>query len=189
MSSENVHFILKFLTSENYLEGRMNGQGLGGFFTLTMKGWKRYEDLQRGAVSGKTAFMAMQFGNKELDEMVNNYFRPAVEKTGFTLLRLDDDHKAGLIDDKMRVNIKKSRFLIADLSHTNNGAYWEAGYAEGLGKLVIYTCEEKIFNNPNTRPHFDTNHHLTITWSSNKIKETMDALVNTIRATIPDATY
>ena len=35
--------------------------------------------------------------------------------------------------------------MISDLSHGNYGAYWEAGFAEGLGKAVIYTCERTIF--------------------------------------------
>jgi nucleoside 2-deoxyribosyltransferase len=61
---------------------------------------------------------------------------------GFKLTRLDDDPKAGIIDDRLRVEIRTSRFLIADLTHENRGAYWEAGFAEGDGKPVIYTCRK-----------------------------------------------
>ena len=39
--------------------------------------------------------------------------------------------------------IRDAKFVIADLTHDNNGAYWEAGYAEGLGKPVIYICEKE----------------------------------------------
>ena len=52
---------------------------------------------------------------------------------------------AGVIDNIMRMRIKEARFVIADLTHDNNGAYWEAGYAEGLGKPVIYICEAEKF--------------------------------------------
>ena len=130
--------------------------------TLTFKGWDRYEALRRGGASGYTAFMAMQFGDADLDGIVDGCFRHTVEATGFILRRLDDNPKAGLIDDRLRVEIKGSRFLIADLTHSNEGAYWEAGFAEGLGKPVIYTCKESVFNNPQSRTHFDTNHHLTV---------------------------
>ena len=65
------------------------------------------------------------------------------------------------------MEIRTSRFLIADLTHENPGAYWEAGYAEGLGKPVIYTCEKKKFENQ-VKTHFDTNHHLTLQWDSNE---------------------
>ena len=94
-----------------------------------------------------------------------------------------DRPKAGLIDDRLRVEIQTSRFLIADLTHENAGAYWEAGYAEGLGKPVIYTCEKAKFEEQKT--HFDTNHHLTVVWDADNLSEAADELKATIRATLP----
>jgi hypothetical protein len=41
----------------------------------------------------------------------------------------------------MRAAILASRFVISDLTHDSPGAYWEAGFGEGLGLPVIYTCE------------------------------------------------
>ena len=41
----------------------------------------------------------------------------------------------------MRVQIRASRFVICDLTHGNRGAYWEAGFAEGIGRPVIFVCE------------------------------------------------
>ena len=64
--------------------------------------------------------------------------KDSIRKTGFEIRKLDDVKRVGLIDDKLRVEIRRSRFLIANLTHDNNGAYWEAGYAEGLGIPVIY---------------------------------------------------
>ena len=54
--------------------------------------------------------------------------------------------------------------MLVDLTHDNSGAYWEAGYAEGLGKPVIYICEQTKFDSAKT--HFDTNHSTTIMWSA-----------------------
>jgi nucleoside 2-deoxyribosyltransferase len=31
------------------------------------------------------------------------------------------------------------------LTNSNNRAYFEAGFAEGLGKPVIYICEEETY--------------------------------------------
>lgn len=155
--------------------------------TLTFAGWSRYEELKRGTPSGYKAFMAMKFNDPALDGIVRDHFRPAVAATGFNLQRLDDNPKAGLIDDRLRVEIKACRFLIADLTHANNGAYWEAGYAEGLGRPVIYTCEEAWFADKDKGTHFDTNHHLTVIWTAEKLGEAADRLKATIRATIPEA--
>ena len=135
------------------------------------------------------SFMAMKFGDAVLDTLVDAHLRPAVAMTGFKLKRLDDEPRAGLIDDRLRVEIRACRFLIADLSHANKGAYWEAGYAEGLGKPVIYTCDKTVFEDPKNpdKPHFDTNHHLTIVWDREKPQEAAENLKATIRATFPDA--
>jgi len=154
--------------------------------SLTMTGWEYYDKLKRGAISSRKAFMAMKFGDSVLDNVFANYFRPAVKDTGFDLYRLDEQPRAGLIDDRLRVEIRTSRFLISDLTHENPGAYWEAGFAEGLGKPVIYTCEKEKFEKQKT--HFDTNHHLTIIWDKDNLELTVNQLKATIRATLPDET-
>ncbi|MBF0166871.1 MAG: hypothetical protein HQL45_04495 [Alphaproteobacteria bacterium] len=159
---------------------------------LTFNGWARYEELKKGAVSGNTAFMAMKFEDPLLDRVLEASFRPAVKATGFELRKLDDPEisRAGLIDDRLRVEIKKARFIISDLTHENRGSYWEAGYAEGLGKPVIYTCQKSTFeerarNGGGT--HFDTNHHLHILWDENNLPVAQSDLKACIRATLPEA--
>lgn len=127
----------------------------------------------------------MQYGDSTLDTIVNDHFRPAVAETGFILRRLDDEQPAGLIDDRLRLEIQSSHFLIVDLSHDNRGAYWEGGYAEGLGKPVISTCTESVFEK--TPSHFDTNHHLHVLWNPADIEPALKKLKATIRATIPEA--
>ena len=128
--------------------------------------------------------MAMQFGDPNLDTMVDKWFKSAVKDTGFELRRVSDAPKAGLIDNNIRIEIQTSRFVLADLTHDNHGAYWEAGYAEGLGKPVIYTCEVSKFTKEKT--HFDTNHHHTVTWDFANPEAVVQALKATIRATLPD---
>jgi hypothetical protein len=75
-----------------------------------------------------------------------------------------------------------ARFLIADLSHGNPGAYWEAGFAEGLNLPVIYTCEAGAWSKSKT--HFDTNHMATIIWNETELDQAGKALTAMIRATL-----
>jgi len=154
-----------------------------GNATLTVKGWERYDSLNRGISSYGKGFMAMKFGDRVLDDLVETVFKQAAKKAGFDLLRLDDYKRAGLIDDKLRVEIQSADFVVADLTHDNLGAYWEAGYAEGLGKPVIYTCEKGKFDS--NKSHFDTNHHLTVLWEDNNREAAGEDLKATIRATLP----
>ena len=128
-------------------------------------------------------FMAMPFGDDELDQVYRRHLRPAVAKTGFILQRVDEQPTAGLIDYNMELMIRRSRFVIADLTQENRGAYWEAGFAEGLGKPVVYTCRRSYFEQHKT--HFDTSHRQTVTWSSDTIDADMDRLKTIIRVTLP----
>ena len=153
--------------------------------TLTIKGWARVEELLRSANGSRKGFMAMKFGDPQLDAVFRDYFKPAVQQAGFDLMRLDDEPRAGLIDDRLRLEIRTSRFMVADLSHANAGAYWEAGFAEGLGRPVIYTCRKTVFDNPDTKPHFDTNHYLTVVWDPAEPAAAAEQLKTVIRVTLP----
>lgn len=153
--------------------------------TLTIDGWERFEHLQTQVADSKNAFMAMKFGNPEMDQVFLDCLKPAAKRAGYNLRRLDDEPRAGLIDDRLRLEIRTARFLIADLTHANPGAYWEAGFAEGLGRPVIYTCKQSIFNDPATKPHFDTNHYLSILWDPANLTEAEEQLTTTIRITLP----
>jgi hypothetical protein len=147
---------------------------------LTMKG--KIRSVEGKWLTSRRTFMAMKFGDAELDNVVEKCFRPAVERTGFELRKLSDGQPAGSIDDQLRAAILGSRFVIADLSHGNNGAYWEAGYAEGLNLPVIYTCKKSMWDEQKT--HFDTNHMTHVIWDSGELTEAGNKLAATIRATL-----
>jgi hypothetical protein len=149
---------------------------------LTIVGWEKHEELRKRTIESHTAFMAMKFGLADLNRVVDECFRPAVARTGFELRLLTDKQPAGLIDDQMRAAILASRFVISDLTHGSPGAYWEAGFGEGLGLPVIYTCEKSKWDEKKT--HFDTNHLVTIIWDTAELKTAEDALTATIRATL-----
>lgn len=153
--------------------------------TLTIKGWARVEELLRSANGSRKGFMAMKFGDPQLDAVFRDHFKPAVHQAGFELMRLDDEPRAGLIDDRLRLEIRTSRFMVADLSHVNAGAYWEAGFAEGLGRPVIYTCRKDVFDDPKSKPHFDTNHYLTVVWDPADPAAAAEQLKTVIRVTLP----
>lgn len=185
-SDAGLAMLLDHLQKVHWIDGPFGRYLSGEVYSqvhLTFEGWEHYETLRLGMVSYRKAFMAMKFGDAQLNHMLETVFRPSAKRAGFDLLKLDDTPRAGLIDDRLRVEIRAADFIIADLSHDNLGAYWEAGYAEGLGKPVIYTCEKSKFDT--SRTHFDTNHHLTISWSIDEPRLVGEQLTQTIRATLP----
>lgn len=156
--------------------------------TLSLKGWQRHAELLKSGAKSRHAFMAMKFGDAELDTLYRDHLEPAVALTGFDLRRTSDDHKtAGNIVNRMRVELRTSRFVICDLTHGNRGAYWEAGFAEGLGRPVFYLCRRDVLDSADrdTRPHFDTAQQLIIGWDPADPAPAMRELKDAIRATLP----
>jgi hypothetical protein len=183
LSDSNFMWLLDHLIKRGLLDGLLHSNGAAA--TLSFEGWAAFEQLQRESPrQTRRAFMAMLYGDPLVDKVFLSCFKPAVARTGFELFRLDEEPQAGLIDDRLRLEIRRSRFLVADLTRGSNGAYWEAGYAEGLGKPVIYTCERGEFQKRGT--HFDTNHLHTVIWEEPDLQTAGDRLALTIRTTLPD---
>ena len=165
------------------IDPRGAATGLIEDITLALDGWERYEAGKRGEFEGNYGFIAMQFDDPDLDNFVRDVVKPAVKKgTDYNLVDMRDIPRAGIIDNIMRIQIRDSAFVIADLTHDNYGAYWEAGYAEGLGKPVIYICERTKFERDGS--HFDTNHCTTIPWSKDDSERFSRELIATLRRSL-----
>lgn len=158
-------------------------------FLLTSKGWGRQSELLIGGAGSKHAFMAMKFDEPECEEFFRRYVAPSVKsRTGFDVRQSRDAHQtAGSIDNTMRVDIRTARFVICDLTTGNQGAYWEAGFAEGIGRPVFYICRDREADSgdPSVKPHFDVQQQPVIRWNLLDPKTAIDKLVAIIRATLP----
>lgn len=152
---------------------------------LTLDGWEQYMDEKSGRFAGDYGFLAMEFNNSELEAFVEEVLKPAVkEALGYDLRDIRDISRAGIIDNILRVAIRDARFVIVDLTHDNNGAYCEAGYAEGLDKPVVYICEKEKFERSKEEgggTHFDTNHCTTVLWGEDGNKDFRQQLAATLR--------
>ena len=177
---------------------RLNPQGAAGHIgddphpvsfptdiNLTIDGWKQYMDEKAGRFAGDYGFLAMEFDKPELETLVEDVLKPTVkEALGYDLRDIRDISRAGIIDNILRVAIRDARFVIVDLTHDNSGAYWEAGYAEGLDKPVVYICKKEKFERSREEgggTHFDTNHCTTVLWGENGNKDFRQQLAATLR--------
>ena len=80
--------------------------------------------------------------------------------------------------------ISRSKFVVVDITYPNFGAYYEAGYAQALGKEVIVCCPASRFgsDDKNQRPHFDIAQKSMIVWNNeaeliNRLKRRIEATV------------
>ena len=168
ITNDNIRAITDALKSRGFIEVFLTGNNEIMWAKLLLDGWTYFQSLQERNPESKQIFMAMAF-NEEATNFVNTHLKPLAKELGFDLTLLNEIvSEENLIDDKLRVEIKRSRILICDLTHGNQGAYWEAGYAEGLGIPVIYICRKEILDSPETKPHFDVNHQEIFTWKDDE---------------------
>lgn len=168
-------------------EKRDNPRGVGvlegALFGLSLDGWEQYEAERIGKIAGRYGFLAMKFGDPVLDAFAERAIKPPVrDQLGYTVVDLRNVSRAGVIDNILREQIRDAAFVLVDLTHDNAGAYWEAGYAEGLGKPVIYLCERGKFDSAKT--HFDTNHCTTVLWSTADEPQFSRELIATLRRSL-----
>lgn len=190
---EELSFIIDELLDQKLLRKQNSGANKPDIqnISLTMSGWQRYEELKRaGDKNSRKAFLAMKFYDKydnETDYYFQNtlfpdYLIKAVKDTDYNLENPLLDPKAGNIHARIEVEIRNSRFVIAELSHHNNGAYWEAGFARGLGKPVIYMYNKEI--SEIEKPHFDVGSDHIVFWTRNDPEDAAQRLKACIRSTL-----
>lgn len=146
---------------------------------VSAEGWDRVAQLEnQGKLAEcKQAFIAMNF-NDEFRHIYENGIKAAISETGYTPMRIDDKEHNEFIPDEIIAEIRRSRFLVADMTGQKHGVYFEAGFALGLGIPVIWTCRKDEID----QCHFDTKQINHIFWETPE--ELKEKLVNRIRATI-----
>jgi hypothetical protein len=127
---------------------------------ITVEGWDYLDPLSGGAPH--TAFVAMSF-HPELDQAYQEGILPALrDDCGKTVIRIKEEQFRELITDRIIAEIRRARIVVADMTKQRQNVYFEAGFAMGMDRLVVFTCrrdEEKEI-------HFDTNQYQHILWDT-----------------------
>lgn len=165
--------------SDDSIHGWYDASDIG----LTLDGWEIYQSERTGGQTAGFGFLAMKFGEEPLEKITHEHLKPAIKDFGYDLVDMRNVAEPGIIDNIMRMRIRDANFVIVDLTHDNPGAYWEAGYAEGLGKPVLYICEKDKFDRQKT--HFDTNHCTTVMWEADEPDDFCERLIATLRRALP----
>ncbi len=132
------------------------------FVIVTPLGWERIETLKVPNIESKQTFVAMSFA-PEYDDVFKEGILPVEKETGFKMFRIDKDPHNQKICDKIILEIRRSRFLVAEVTGQNPGVYYEAGYAQAFGIPVIWVCRQKELDEK--KVHFDTRQYSHVTWT------------------------
>ena len=175
--SDQIWAFLEYLANLLYADSKAYGTD-NYHVTLKPNGWNRVYELQKNSTEfSKDVFIAMSFA----EEMsgVREAIKKAVTACGFSPRIMDEIEHNHQIVPEMLYEIRQARFVIAELTGHNNGAYFEAGYALGQGKEVIQVCNKEKFGEDG---HFDVKQINTVMWESEE--ELTEKLIARIKATV-----
>jgi len=168
-TKKEISGTLEIMEKLGYLERRDNSPE----HTFTVNGWKHLGELQSELSQG---FIAMSFSS-EMNE-TRDTIKKVIVDCGYMPRIIDEKEHNNQIVPEIFYEIKRSKFLVADLTGHRNGVYYEAGYAQGLGKEVILTCHKDDFKHR----HFDVAQIATIVWEDKddlkkRLKKRIEATV------------
>lgn len=144
---------------------------------LLWNGYLQVEKIKESGPFSKKCFVAMPCSD-ELTEIYENGIKRAIEESGYDPIFIEKEEHNEKICDLIIAEIRACKFLIADVTGQRQNVYYEAGYAQGLNRHVIWTCRQNDFNNV----HFDTQQYNHIVWED--AEDLKKRLLNRIKATI-----
>jgi len=144
---------------------------------LTWAGWQRAEEIKEAGMLSKKCFVAMSC-SEDLSEIYERGIKEAIIEVGYEPIFIEKEEHNEKICDLIIAEIRACKFLIADVTGQRQNVYYEAGFAHGLGRDVIWTCKQ----NEIEKAHFDTRQYNHITWENKG--DLKKKLVNRIQATI-----
>src|SRR4030067_3007154 len=99
------------------------------------------------------AFIIMQIGNEELDEVCKEAIVPALRAFKLDPKRVDKHNKGGLLKSEIISFINEAEIIVADLTNQRPNCYLQVGYAMGRDKYpnLILTARED--HNPESPNH------------------------------------
>ena len=173
--SEVSFLVTEILVSRGLLHRESNGAVM-----ITPSGYEVLDALSTGAPSrSNIGFCAMWF-DPGLTTVYLSAIEPAIRQAGYEPVRIDRVEHLNKIDDEIVAAIRQSKFVIADLTGSRGGVYFEAGLAFGLGLKVIYTVRSDSFH----EIHFDTRQYNCLGWNLNDLPGFRDALQFRIEANL-----
>ena len=169
--------LLRYLVDQGFIEKKYEDLPFI-YYGVTSEGIMAVENIGEPYHDSRQVFVAMWFDG-ELEDVYERGFEPAIVGAGYSPYRIDKDNFSEKIDDKIISEILRSRFIVADFSKGKDGArgsvYYEAGFAHGLGREVIFTCREKDIEDV----HFDTRQYPHIVWrDADHLREKLTDAIN-----------
>ena len=169
---------LNHLVYQGLLRAEATGNGpKETAYVVTINGWRQLEPVLRPGGEPGRCFVASWL-DEQMDEPYRNGIEPAIRACGYTPVWMKDIPENKGITDRILSEIRRAEFIVADFTDQRQSVYFEAGFARGLGREIIWCCRDTDVKNL----HFDTRHWGHVAWKdSADLQEKLEA---SIRANI-----
>lgn len=91
--------------------------------------------------------MIQPFDGGKFDKRYKDIFEPAINATGLSAYRVDNDDLATVPIDMIEEKIKAATVCVADITLNNPNVWYEVGYALASNKIVILICSDERTDN------------------------------------------
>ena len=174
-TNPQIAFLEDYIIQQNYIK-KQSSRSIR-LYQLLPGGIDKVYNLQKTQSTNKNVFVSMAFNDDT--KATREAIRTGVMDAGFSPEYIDEIiHNHQIMPEMFRL-IRESRFLILEISDPNYGAYYEAGYALGLGKEVIICCSESVFKKEYLteeekkyakylKPHFDIAQKQILVWKNHE---------------------
>ncbi len=179
IDAEDMLLLINWLLGKNYFDRRKHALE-SNFVRMTLDGYQRLAELDDPNTDSRQVFVAMWLNDDT--KQLRGTIKRAIEDAGLEPYLVDEDSSnQDKICDKIEVEIRRSRLVVADFTHGQDGArgsvYYEAGLAKGLGLPVVWTCRGTQIRDL----HFDTNHYPHLDWSEDGLADFQRLLTDRLR--------
>ncbi|MDE3178774.1 MAG: hypothetical protein KGM47_03860 [Acidobacteriota bacterium] len=169
---------LDYLVRQGLLRAEATGRGPSETaFKLTIDGWRQLEPALRPGGEPGRCFIASWLDD-QMDEPYRKGVEPAVKDCGYRPVWMKDIPENKGITDRIKSEIRRAEFIVADFTGQRPSVYYESGFAQGLGREVIWCCREDEL----AKLHFDIRHLGHVVWRNPA--DLREKLADSIRANI-----
>ena len=174
---KELQYLIGALNDRKYINLKENDTDLNYKVSISPDGWDYLDKHDLEPILTDQVFVAMSFSSK-LKDVYSNGIKEAIEQAGYKSYRVDMEPHSDKIDSKIITEIKNSRFLVADVTEQRQGVYFEAGFALGINRPVLWCVREDELD----EVHFDTRQYNHIVWTD--VNDLRDQLYYFISALI-----
>lgn len=123
-----------------------------------------------------TPIQGEKHGDQEQQRIFREYdqrfevIEKVISKAGGVAIRIDKEHALEDLVGRIKKEIRSALFVIADLTDERPSCYFEAGYAEALGRHVIYVASKQSVAHPGTKTNIHFDIHMNMNYFTNHIE-------------------